>query len=407
MMRSYQRIFLIVIDSLGISGAPDAACFHDEGADTLGHIAQRHVPLHIPNLCRLGIANLRCLPQLPMVQETLGCYARLLEVSAGKDTMSGHWEMMGLPVRTPFRTFTDTGFPQELIAALSRCCDDRRIIGNKAASGTEILDELGEQEIRNGDLIVYTSADSVLQICGNEETMGLDTLYRYCEAARALTMKDEWRVGRVIARPYRGMRRGEFVRTANRHDYAIKPYGRTVLDELSENGYDVIGIGKISDIFSGQGITKSIRSASSVEGMRQTIALRAGRTFHGLCFRQSGGLSTRCGVTAAIRSDTAMSWSVSMCCWASCCRLLRSRMICSWSALTTAMIRPFAGSDHTRESCAAADVFSLRCASTDCWKAGATFADIGATIAENFQVLHAGGDSRQVAAERDRSGEDE
>lgn len=382
MMCSYQRIFLIVIDSLGISGAPDAACFHDEGADTLGHIAQRHVPLHIPNLCRLGIANLRCLPQLPMVQEPLGCYARLLEVSAGKDTMSGHWEMMGLPVRTPFRTFTDTGFPQELIAALSRCCDDRRIIGNKAASGTEILDELGEQEIRNGDLIVYTSADSVLQICGNEETMGLDTLYRYCEAARALTMRDEWRVGRVIARPYRGMRRGEFVRTANRHDYAIRPYGRTVLDELSENGYDVIGVGKISDIFSGQGITKSIRSASSVEGMKQTIRC-AQEHFHGLCFVNLVDFDALWGHRRDPigYGDELERFDV-----------LLGELMQTMKADDLLMVSAdhgndptFPGSDHTRESVPLL-MYSPALRIYGLLETGETFADIGATIAENFHV---------------------
>ena len=172
---------------------------------------------------------------------------------------------------------------EAVIAALSKCCDDRRIIGNKAASGTEILDELAEREIENGELIVYTSADSVLQICGNEETMGLETLYHYCEIARELTMKDEWKVGRVIARPYVGKKKGEFVRTANRHDYAVKPTGKTVLNAMQEAGYDVISIGKINDIFCGEGITESLKSKSSVHGMEQTIET-AGKDFTGLCF---------------------------------------------------------------------------------------------------------------------------
>jgi phosphopentomutase len=197
--------------------------------------------------------------------------------------MTGHWEMMGIHTKKPFITFTDTGFPKELIDELSKRCDGREIIGNKSASGTEILDELAEQEIEEGKLIVYTSADSVLQICGNEETMGLETLYRYCEEARDLTMKDEWRVGRVIARPYVGKKKGEFVRTSNRHDYALKPTGKTALNALKDAGYDVISVGKINDIFVGEGITESNRSKSSVHGMEQTIEI-AKRDFTGLCF---------------------------------------------------------------------------------------------------------------------------
>lgn len=196
--------------------------------------------------------------------------------------MTGHWEMMGLYVTKPFVTFTDHGFPPELIRELEQRTG-RKIIGNKSASGTEILEELGEEEIREGHLIVYTSADSVLQICGNEETMGLENLYRYCEIARELTMRDEWKVGRVIARPYTGMKRGEFKRTANRHDYALKPFGRTVLNALKDGGYDVISVGKIFDIFDGEGLTESNKSKSSVHGMEQTIDI-AGLDFAGLCF---------------------------------------------------------------------------------------------------------------------------
>ena len=196
--------------------------------------------------------------------------------------MTGHWEMMGLYITKPFKTFTDTGFPSELIAALEKQTG-RKIIGNKSCSGTVILDELGEEEINEGHLIVYTSADSVLQICGNEETMGLDTLYHYCEIARELTMRDEWKVGRVIARPYVGKKRGEFVRTSNRHDYALKPFGRTALNALKDAGLDVISVGKIFDIFDGEGLTESNKSKSSVHGMEQTIDI-VKRNFKGLCF---------------------------------------------------------------------------------------------------------------------------
>ena len=281
-MKKYKRIFTIVLDSLGIGEMKDSSSYGDVGVNTLGHIAEYTKDFHIPNLQKLGIANLCELKSVSAVSQPIGKFAKLNERSHGKDTMTGHWEMMGLYTDKPFQTFTETGFPQELIDELSKRTG-RTIIGNKSASGTEILEELGEEEIHKGHLIVYTSADSVLQICGNEETMGLETLYRYCEIARELTMKDEWKVGRVIARPYVGKKKGEFKRTANRHDYAVKPSGKTVLDALKEQGYDVISVGKISDIFAGEGITESNKSKSSVHGMEQTIAI-AGRDFEGLCF---------------------------------------------------------------------------------------------------------------------------
>ena len=281
-MKNYKRIFLIVIDSLGAGAMPDAAEFGDAGTDTLAHISSSVESLVIPNLRNLGLANLHKLDKVTPCENPLAKYSYLYEASRGKDTMTGHWEMMGLKITTPFKTFTETGFPDELIKELSEKTG-RTIIGNKSASGTAILDELGEEEIKTGHMIVYTSADSVLQICGNEETFGLDELYRCCEIARELTMKDEWKVGRVIARPYLGKKKGEFVRTSNRHDYALKPFGKTALDVLKENGYDVISVGKISDIFDGEGITESNKSKSSVHGMEQTIEISE-RDFTGLCF---------------------------------------------------------------------------------------------------------------------------
>ena len=278
----FNRVFVIVLDSLGIGAMADAAKFDDAGADTLGHISDTVEHLNIPNLQRMGFANLKALKQVPPVDQPTAYYMAMNEASNGKDTMTGHWEMMGIRTDKPFITFTDTGFPKELIDELEKRCG-REIIGNKAASGTVILDELGEQEVNEGKLIVYTSADSVLQICGNEETMGLETLYHYCEIARELTMRDEWRVGRVIARPYVGKKRGEFKRTSNRHDYALKPTGPTVLNALKDAGYDVISVGKINDIFVGEGITESNHSDSSVHGMQQTIDI-AKRDFKGLCF---------------------------------------------------------------------------------------------------------------------------
>ena len=278
----FNRIFVIVLDSLGIGPMADSARFDDTGADTLGHISETVEHLDISNLQRLGLANLKALKQVKPAEHPEGYFMAMNEASNGKDTMTGHWEMMGIRTDKPFITFTEHGFPKELIDELEKRCG-RKIIGNKAASGTEILEELGEQEVNEGKLIVYTSADSVLQICGNEETMGLETLYHYCEIARELTMRDEWRVGRVIARPYVGKKRGEFKRTSNRHDYALKPTGPTALNALKDAGYDVISVGKINDIFVGEGITESNHSDSSVHGMQQTIDI-AKRDFKGLCF---------------------------------------------------------------------------------------------------------------------------
>ena len=281
-MKRYKRIFTVVIDSLGIGAMDDAEKYGDIGVNTLGHIAESVDRLNIPNLQKLGIANLCRLKNIEPVAKPLGYYGELKETSVGKDTMTGHWEMMGLNIDKPFQTFTETGFPKELIDELEKRFG-HKIVGNKSASGTEILDEYGEHEIATGDVIVYTSADSVLQICGNEETMGLETLYRYCEIARELTMRDEWKVGRVIARPYVGRKKGEFKRTSNRHDYALKPYGRTTLNVLKDSNFDVISVGKINDIFDGEGITESNKSKSSVHGMEQTIEI-ADRDFKGLCF---------------------------------------------------------------------------------------------------------------------------
>lgn len=281
-MNNYKRIFVIVLDSLGIGAMPDSPKFGDNGVDTFGHILEKMGTIDIPNLKRLGMLNLHTAGNMEAIEEPIGRYMRMGEASNGKDTMTGHWEMMGIKTQKPFQTFTDTGFPPELIAELEKRCG-KRVIGNKSASGTAIIEELGEEEINTGAMIVYTSADSVLQICGNEETFDLENLYRCCEIAREITMKDEWRVGRVIARPYVGKKKGEFRRTSNRHDYALKPTGLTALNALKDSGLDVIGVGKINDIFCGEGITETYHSDSSVHGMEQTIEISK-KDFHGLCF---------------------------------------------------------------------------------------------------------------------------
>lgn len=271
-MKKYNRIFTIVIDSLGIGEMEDAHLFNDHNVDTLGHICDVVPTIKLPTLEKLGLGNIRYFSAIKPVENPLGYYTRMKEASNGKDTMTGHWEIMGLKVETPFQTFTETGFPKELIDELEKRTG-RKIVGNKSSSGTEILDEFGEHQMKTGDLIVYTSADSVLQISGHEETLGVEELYRCCEIARELTLKPEWKVGRVIARTYIGEGKGKFTRTANRHDYALKPFAPTVLNSLDNAGIKSIGVGKIYDIFDGEGINETHKSLSSVHGMEQTIDL--------------------------------------------------------------------------------------------------------------------------------------
>lgn len=380
-MKKYKRIFTVVLDSVGIGAAGDAEAFGDAGADTLGHISRQVPGMKIPHLQSLGIANVHRLPHVRAAENTLGYYARLREASNGKDTMTGHWEMMGLHITTPFKTFTETGFPKELIEELERRTG-RVIIGNKSASGTAILDELGEEEIATGHMIVYTSADSVLQICGNEETFGLEELYRCCEIARELTMRDEWKVGRVIARPYVGRKKGEFRRTSNRHDYALKPYGATVLNALKEAGYDVISVGKIADIFDGEGITESNKSKSSVHGMEQTIEL-AGRDFTGLCFVNLVDFDAQWGHRRNVQgyAEELERFDVRL---GQLLPLLRDDDLLILTA-DHGNDPTFRGTDHTREDVpflAYSPSMQGHGALSDC----DTFAVIGATIADNFGV---------------------
>lgn len=380
-MKKYKRIFTVVLDSVGIGAAGDAEAFGDAGADTLGHISRQVPGMKIPHLQSLGIANVHRLPHVRAAENTLGYYARLREASNGKDTMTGHWEMMGLHITTPFKTFTETGFPKELIDELSRRTG-RVIIGNKSASGTAILDELGEEEIATGHMIVYTSADSVLQICGNEETFGLEELYRCCEIARELTMRDEWKVGRVIARPYVGRKKGEFRRTSNRHDYALKPYGATALNALKEAGYDVISVGKIADIFDGEGITESNKSKSSVHGMEQTIEL-AGRDFTGLCFVNLVDFDAQWGHRRNVQgyAEELERFDVRL---GQLLPLLRDDDLLILTA-DHGNDPTFRGTDHTREDVpflAYSPSMQGHGALSDC----DTFAVIGATIADNFGV---------------------
>lgn len=377
----FNRIFTIVIDSLGIGAAADAAGYGDAGTDTLGHIAQNTQHLKIPNLQKLGIANLHPLQGVAPSEKPAGYYMRMHEASTGKDTMTGHWEMMGLHITKPFQTFTETGFPKELIDELS-ARTGHMIIGNKSASGTEILDELAEEEIATGHMIVYTSADSVLQICGNEETFGLEELYRCCEIARELTLRDEWKVGRVIARPYVGRKKGEFVRTSNRHDYALKPYGKTALNALKDAGLDVISVGKIFDIFDGEGLSESNKSKSSVHGMEQTIAI-AGRDFCGLCFVNLVDFDALWGHRRNVKgyAQELERFDVKL---GELLGLLRKDDLLILTA-DHGNDPTHTGTDHTRE-----DVpfiaYSPAFTGSGMLKDAPSFAVIGATITENFHV---------------------
>ena len=279
----YKRIFTIVIDSFGVGAMYNAKEYGDEGTNTFAHIDENMDPFIIPNLMKLGLGQIQKPVHAIINENPIGYYGKMNELSVGKDTMTGHWEMMGLHITEPFITFTENGFPEELIHELEKQTG-HIVIGNKAASGTEILNELAAQEIQSNakKMIVYTSADSVLQICGNEEIMGLDELYRCCQIARDITMKPEWKVGRVIARPYIE-RDGQYIRTSHRHDYALSPFNKTVLDLIKENQKDVIAIGKIEDIFNGNGITQSYHSNSSIHGMEQTLEVMK-KDFTGLCF---------------------------------------------------------------------------------------------------------------------------
>ena len=381
-MSEYKRVFVIVLDSLGIGAMPDSPSFGDEGVDTLGHILDRMGTLDIPNLQKLGLLNLHTAGNMTGVEAPLGRYLRMGEASNGKDTMTGHWEMMGIKTLKPFITFTDTGFPPELIEELEKRCG-KKVIGNKSASGTEIIEELGEEEIATGAMIVYTSADSVLQICGNEETFDLDNLYRCCEIAREITMKDEWRVGRIIARPYVGKKKGEFKRTSNRHDYALKPSGATVLNALQDAGLDVIGVGKIHDIFCGEGITKTHHSDSSVHGMEQTLAI-CEEDFHGLCFVNLVDFDALWGhrrnVEGYAKEIEKFDKNLG---------LFLERMREDDLLILTAdhgNDPPYTGTDHTREYVPFL-AYSKKMAKGGPLANEDTFAVIGATIAENFGVL--------------------
>lgn len=279
-MSEFKRIHLVVMDSVGIGEAPDAAEFGDVDVDTFGHIARENGGLNMPHMASLGLSNISEIQGIPVADQPLAYYTKMQEASRGKDTMTGHWEIMGLYIDIPFRVFPD-GFPDELIQRIEEKTG-RKVIGNKPASGTEIMDELGEEHVKTGALIIYTSADSVLQIAAHEDVVPLKELYEICEFCREITLEDPYMLGRIIARPFTG-EIGQFQRTSNRHDYALKPFKPTTMNALQDAGLDVIAIGKIADIYDGEGVTESIRTKSNMDGMDQLVNVLA-KPFHGLSF---------------------------------------------------------------------------------------------------------------------------
>ncbi|QIZ68257.1 phosphopentomutase [Geobacillus subterraneus] len=379
MKAPYRRVFLIVLDSVGIGEAPDAEKYNDKGADTLGHIAEHRGGLHMPNMAKLGLSHIREIQGVPKVDHPLAYYTKMKEASAGKDTMTGHWELMGLRIDKPFRVFPD-GFPDELIAELERRTG-RKVIGNKPASGTAIIEELGEEHMKTGAIIVYTSADSVLQIAAHEQVVPLDELYRICEIARELTRDEPYMVGRVIARPFIGTP-GRFERTPNRHDYALKPFGRTVMNELKDAGYDVIAIGKIADIYDNEGVTQSLRTASNMDGMDKLVDT-LGMDFTGLSFvnlvdfdAKYGHRRDPQGYGDALEEFDARLNDVLP-------RLTADDLLIITADHGNDPVHH--GTDHTREYVPLL-VYSPRFQGGKPLPIRETFADVGATIADNFHV---------------------
>lgn len=379
-MKKFKRIHVIVMDSVGIGELPDANKFDDIGTNTLLHISETKPNFQIPNLQKLGISNIHKLSGVDPVEKSLGYYSKMQEASCGKDTMTGHWEMMGLYIDKPFQVFPD-GFPEELIKQIEDF-SGRKIIGNCPASGTEIIAQYGERQMKTGELIVYTSADSVLQIAAHEEIIPLDELYRICQFCRDITREGKYQLGRIIARPYIGTCKEDFTRTSNRHDYALKPFGKTVMDSLKEANLDSIAIGKISDIFDGQGVTKAIRTVSNMDGMDKFIQI-LDEEFTGLSFTnlvdfdaKFGHRRNTLGYAEALEEFDARLDEVFA-------KLHEDDLL-----IITAdhgNDPTYKGTDHTREYVPLL-IYSKQLQQTGTLPIRKTFADLGATIADNFAI---------------------
>lgn len=375
----FKRVHVIVLDSVGIGEAPDAHLFGDEGAHTLGHIGEAMKGLQMPYSGKLGLSNIEEIQGIEVEKQPIGVYGKMQEASVGKDTMTGHWEIMGLRIDKPFKVYPN-GFPDELIRELE-ARTGRRVIGNKPASGTAIIEELGNEHMETGALIVYTSADPVLQIAAHEDIIPIDEQYRICEIAREITLKPEFLVGRIIARPFVG-EPGNFTRTTNRHDYALKPFGRTVMNELKDANYDVIAIGKIADIFNGEGVTESVRTTSNMDGVDKLLQVMQ-RDFTGMSFTNLvdfdalfGHRRDPIGYGEALQQFDARLPEIFA-------QLRNDDLLLITADHGNDPVHP--GTDHTRE------FVPLLCYSPSFNGGGElplreTFADVGATIAENFNV---------------------
>ncbi|MDT2757086.1 phosphopentomutase [Enterococcus asini] len=373
----FKRVHLIVMDSVGIGEAPDAEKFGDVGSDTLGHIAEK-AGLTIPNLENLGLGTIRPLAGVADVADHKGYATKLEEVSVGKDTMTGHWEIMGLNIKKPFRVFPE-GFPDELLKQIEDF-SGRKIVCNLPYSGTKVIEDYGEHQMKTGDLIVYTSADPVLQIAAHEEVIPLEELYRICQYVRDITKDEPYMIGRIIARPYVG-EPGNFTRTSNRHDYALDPFGKTVLDALKANGKDVIAVGKINDIFNGQGITDAIRTKSNMDGVDKLLEVMK-EDFTGLSF------------TNLVDFDALFGHRRDVVGYAHAIEEFDTRLPELMAAMAEddlLMITAdhgndptFTGTDHTREYVPLL-VYSKKMQGQGALPQG-FYSDIAATIAENFDV---------------------
>jgi len=375
----FKRIFVIVMDSVGCGTAPLSYQYGDDGANTIKHISEVMNGIKLPTMEKLGYGNLTEIKGVKPMNE-FGYYGKMDEASKGKDTLTGHWEFMGVLTSKPFKTFTDTGFPKELIDELEQKTG-HKVIGNCAASGTEIIKELGEEHIKTGAMIVYTSSDSVLQIACHEKYFGLEELYRCCKIAREICMKDEYMLGRIIARPFVGESAETFTRTTNRHDYALSPTDVTTLDNLNKAGLDVISVGKISDIFNARGITEGNKIKSNHNGMEITTEI-AKRDFNGLCFVNLVDFDALYGHRrdpkgyhhALEEFDTDLNTLF---------KELREDDLVIVTA-DHGNDPTWTGTDHTREYVPLL-VYSKSLSKGDLGTRK-TFADIGATIAENFNV---------------------
>ncbi|KMY29718.1 phosphopentomutase [Lysinibacillus xylanilyticus] len=379
MNKPFEKIHVVVLDSVGIGEAPDAANFGDVGSHTLGHIAEKMNGLTMPHMESFGLANIEQLQGMQATDKPKAYYGKMQEASVGKDTMTGHWEIMGLNIDKPFKVYPE-GFPAELIAELEKRTG-RKVLCNDPASGTQVIEDFGKEHMETGAIIVYTSADPVLQIAAHEEIIPLEELYKICEIARELTLQPEYLVGRVIARPFVGTP-GNFSRTSNRHDYALKPFGRTTMNVLKDAGLDVIAIGKISDIFNGEGVTDAVRTKNNTDGMDK-FAEVVRRDFHGISFLNLVDFDANFGH----RRDPLG--------YGNALQEFDARL----PEITEAMTEDdlliitadhgndptFPGTDHTREYVPLI-VYSPRFNGGSELALRETFADIAATVAENFKV---------------------